>query len=150
MSKPLPLTRALRAWMDVAMHRSMRGWSHHAKAAGLSMPQFSILMQLFHRGNCGISDISERFEISAAAASQHVENLVQAGLIERTEAPDDRRVRQIQLSPKGRGLLQEGISERYQWMDRLVDALSASEQEELTAALTTLTKAARSLDGSPS
>ena len=83
MSRSTNLNQALRAWMEVAMHRSMRGWAHHAKSMGLSMPQFSILMQLHHHGHCGVSDISERFEISTAAASQHVENLVQAGLLER-------------------------------------------------------------------
>jgi DNA-binding MarR family transcriptional regulator len=136
----------MRAWMDVAMHRSMRGWSHDAKATGLSMPQFSILMQLFFRGNCGISDISDRFEITAAAASQHVDNLVQAGMIERTEDAHDRRVRQIELSAKGRNLLEKGIHERYRWMDKLADALNEKDREKIAEALTVLTEAARKLE----
>ena len=113
MTKTPNLNQALRAWMDVAMHRSMRGWAHHAKSMGLSMPQFSILMQLQHHGHCGVSDISERFEISPAAASQHVENLVQAGLLERLETPEDRRVREIQLTDKGRSLIESGIAQRH-------------------------------------
>ena len=95
MTERVLLPKALRAWMDVSTHYSQRGWAHHAKATGLSMPQFSILMQLFYRGNSGISEISERFEITSAAASQHVDNLVQAGLIERTEDPRDRRAKQL-------------------------------------------------------
>jgi DNA-binding MarR family transcriptional regulator len=146
MTKPVQCTQALRSWMDIAMHRSMRGWSHHAKASGLSMPQFSILMQLYYRGQCGISDIGDRFEISAAAASQHVENLVQAGLIERTEDAGDRRVRQIQLSGKGRDLLEKGISERYHWMDKLKDHLDEEARDRISAALVALTEAARKLD----
>jgi MarR family 2-MHQ and catechol resistance regulon transcriptional repressor len=146
MTKPVPFIQAMHSWMDVAMHRSMRGWSHHAKATGLSMPQFSILMQLYYRGNCGISDISDRFEISAAAASQHVDNLVQAGLIERTEDSHDRRVRQIQLSPKGRNLLDKGIHERYRWMDRLEETLDEKARERIAEALVILTEAARKID----
>jgi DNA-binding MarR family transcriptional regulator len=146
MTKSVPFTQAMRAWMDVAMHRSMRGWSHDAKATGLSMPQFSILMQLFFRGNCGISDISDRFEITAAAASQHVDNLVQAGMIERTEDAHDRRVRQIELSAKGRNLLEKGIHERYRWMDKLADALNEKDREKIAEALTVLTEAARKLE----
>jgi DNA-binding MarR family transcriptional regulator len=99
-----------------------------------------------YRGQCGISDIGDRFEISAAAASQHVENLVQAGLIERTEDAGDRRVRQIQLSGKGRDLLEKGISERYHWMDRLKDNLDEEAREKISAALVALTEAARKLD----
>jgi DNA-binding MarR family transcriptional regulator len=146
MTKTALFTQAVRSWMDVAMQRSMRGWSHHAKATGLSMPQFSILMQLFHRGHCGISDISDRFEITAAAASQHVENLVQAGLIERTEDLHDRRAKQIQLSARGKSLLEKGIDERYRWMDTLAATLEEKDRDQIASALVILTEAARRLD----
>jgi DNA-binding MarR family transcriptional regulator len=146
MSKEVRFSEALRSWMDVAMQRSMHGWSHHAKASGLSMPQFSILMQLYYRGNCGISDIRDRFEITAAAASQLVEKLVQAGLIERTEATEDRRAKQVQLSTKGRQLLEKGMSDRYRWMDGLSEGLDQRAQEQIASALVQLTDATRKLD----
>ncbi len=146
MRKTLPLSQALRSWVDVSAHHSMRGWAHHARATGLSMPQFSILMQLYQRGYCGISDISNRFEISSAAASQHVENLVQAGLIGRTEDPHDRRAKHIQLSDKGRALIQHGFGARYQWVDRLAREIDPRDQEKVAEALTILSDAARKLD----
>jgi DNA-binding MarR family transcriptional regulator len=67
MTNTILFSQSLRAWMDAFMHRSMRGWSHFAKSTGLSMPQFSILMQLHYKGACGMSAISERFDVSAAA-----------------------------------------------------------------------------------
>ena len=146
MSRILTLKQALHAWMDVAMPRSMRGWAHHAKASGLSMPQFSILMQLHHHGHCGISDISERFEITTAAASQHVENLVQAGLLERTQVAADRRLRAIQLSPKGRSLVEQGMTERHGWVDSLAEILDEKDRELVISALTILTDSARQLE----
>jgi DNA-binding MarR family transcriptional regulator len=132
--------------MDVAMHRSMHGWSHHARLAGLSMPQFRILMQLYYRGQCGISDISDGFEISTAAASQHVDNLVQAGLVERTQDPRDRRLRHIDLSPHGRRMLERGIRERYRWLDELARTLDDKDRERISEAITKLTEAARDLE----
>ena len=42
-------------------------------------------MQLHYRGNCGIGDISERFDITNAAASQLVDKLVQSGFIKRVK-----------------------------------------------------------------
>jgi DNA-binding MarR family transcriptional regulator len=146
MTKPDSFTQAVRAWVDVSTHRSMRGWSHHAKATGLSMPQFSIMMQLYYRGACGISDISERFEITNAAASQHVDNLVQTGLLDRSEDPHDRRAKHIQLSAKGKSLIEKGIGERYRWIDHLADGLSEKERERTAEALKVLTEAARKLD----
>lgn len=146
MRKTLPLSQALHSWVDISAHHSMRGWAHHARATGLSMPQFSILMQLYQRGYCGISDISDRFEISSAAASQHVENLVQAGLIGRTEDPHDRRAKQVQLSDRGRALIQHGFGARYQWVDQLAKAIDPKDQEKIAEALAILTEAARKLD----
>jgi len=148
MTKPVNLSAAVRSWVDASTQQSMRGWSHHAKATGLSMPQFSILMQLYYRHNCGISDISDRFEISAAAASQHVENLGQAGLIERAEDPHDRRAKQIQLSPKGKSLIERGMSARYRWVDQLATTVDARDHEKIAAALTILNAAARKLNQS--
>ena len=146
MRKPIPFSEALRSWVDVSAQHSMRGWALHARATGLSMPQFNILMQLYHRGYCGISDISDRFEISNAAASQHVDNLVQQGLIARTEDPHDRRAKQVQLSTKGRALVQHGFSARYHWVDQLARVIDPKDQEKVAEALVILTEAARKLD----
>jgi DNA-binding MarR family transcriptional regulator len=141
-----PISQSLRAWMDAFMHRSMRGWTQFAKSTGLSMPQFSILMQLHHTDRCGISDISERFDISNAAASQLAEKLVQGGYIERAEDPNDRRVKILQLTPKGSGLIEAGMNERYRWMDELGRSLSAEEKRKVADALTILTEAAKELE----
>ncbi len=146
MTKSTQITQPLRAWMDVFMHRSMRGWNHFAKSTGLSMPQFSILMQLHYKGPCGMSEISERFDVTAAAASQLVDKLVQAGYIERTEDPSDRRAKLLKLSTKGAKLVDDGIQERYRWMDDLASKLSTADQTKISEALSMLTEEARKLD----
>ena len=132
--------------MDVFMHRSMRSWSHFTKATGLSMPQFSVLMQLHYKGACGMSEISERFDVTAAAASQLVDKLVQAGYIERTEDPSDRRAKLLKLSAKGAALVDDGIQERYRWMDEVVNTLSVEEMVKVSEALSLLTEKARILE----
>ncbi len=146
MPKSPPITHPLRAWMDVFMHRSMRGWSQFAKTTGLSMPQFSILMQLHYKGTCGLSQVSERFDISAAAASQLVEKLVQSELIERVEDPSDRRAKSLSLSKKGTHLVERGIQERYRWMDELTNMINAEERVKVVEALELLTEAANRLE----
>ena len=145
MTNPILFSQSLRAWMDIFMHRSMRGWNHFAKSTGLSMPQISILMQLHHKGPCGMSEVSNRFDISAAA-SQLVEKLVHAGYLERAEDPTDRRAKLLTLSSKGGELIQQGTEERYRWMDDLTSKLSAEEQDKVTEALNILTKAAQTMD----
>ena len=111
MSKSVQFTQAIRSWMDVFMNRSMRGWGLFAKSTGLSMPQFGLLMQMHHKGPCGMSQVSERFEITPAAASQLVDKLVQNGFIQREEDPNDRRAKLLNLTDKGRELIQRGMQE---------------------------------------
>ena len=146
MTNPILFSQSLRAWMDIFMHRSMRGWNHFAKSTGLSMPQISILMQLHHKGPCGMSEVSNRFDISAAAASQLVEKLVHAGYLDRAEDPTDRRAKLLTLSPKGEELIQRGTEERYHWLDDLTSKLSTVEQIKVVEALDILTKAAQTME----
>ena len=128
------------------MHRSMRDWSHYIKANGFSMPQFFLLMHLRHREHCGISDLSEHMEISNAAASQLVDKLVQAKLLVRVEDPDDRRAKQVSLSPAGEDLIEKGIAERSHWVDALADNLDEEERLKVAEALQILNEAAKKLE----
>ncbi len=146
MSRSVTVSAPLRAWMDVFMHRSMRGWGQFAKSIGLSMPQVSILMQLHYKGSCGLSQISERFDISAAAASQLADKLVQAGYLERDEDPSDRRAKLLRLSENGSKLVKKGIEERYRWMENLTASFTAEEQKKIVDALEMLTEAVHQLD----
>ena len=93
-----------------------------------------------------MSEISERFDISAAAASQLVDKLVHAGYLERAEDPNDRRAKLLTLSAKGEELIQQGTEERYRWMDDLTSKLSAEERAKVVEALNILTEAAQKLE----
>ncbi len=99
------------------------------------MPQFNILMQLHYQRACGVSDISVRMDITSAAASQLVEKLVQAGLLERAEDPHDRRVRQLRLTDGGRELVEAALAARYRWVDELIERLEPAEREKMAAAM---------------
>jgi DNA-binding MarR family transcriptional regulator len=140
------LTETIRQAMDVFTTRSMHEWSRYVKTTGLSMPQFGILMHLYYRHSCGISHLSDHLDVSAPAASQLVDRLVQHGLLERVEDPHDRRAKQLTLTPKGRTLIETGIVERTRWVDELVQSLAPGEYEEMASALAALTEAVRRLE----
>ena len=93
-----------------------------------------------------MSEVSERFDISAAAASQLVEKLVQAGYLDRAEDPSDRRARLLTLSDKGKELISQGTEERYRWMDDLAATLSTEDQKKVSEALILLTNAAKEMN----
>jgi DNA-binding MarR family transcriptional regulator len=136
----------LRSWVEVFMHRSFRDFRRFMEKAGLSHSQVSTLMWLHHQGACGVSEIGEQLGITAAAASQLVDRLLQQGFLERTEDPADRRFKQVSLTPKGIALIENGIRHRQRWMEQLTYALTPEEQETISGALSLLTRAARQLE----
>ena len=146
MTDPLQFSQSLRNWMDTFIHRSMRDSARFVKASGFSMPQFFLLMHLRHHANCGISGISEHMEISNAAASQLVDKLVQAGLLERTEDPHDRRAKQVSLTPVGEEFVEEAIAERSRWVDELANVLNAEDREKVAEALDVLAEVSQRLE----
>ncbi|GAB4504207.1 MAG: MarR family transcriptional regulator [Anaerolineales bacterium] len=141
MTESLQFSQILRQWMDAFVHRSMRASAHFVKSSGFSMPQFFLLMHVHHRQQCGISDLSDHLEITNAAVSQLVDKLVQAGLLERAENPHDRRAKTVALSPKGKQFIEQGMEERYRWLERLDANLTAAEQGQVIEALKVMLRA---------
>jgi MarR family transcriptional regulator, organic hydroperoxide resistance regulator len=149
MTKQTQFNQSLRAWMDIFMHRSMRGWWRYARSTGLSMPQFSIMMQMYHRGTFAMSEVSERFEITPAASSQLVDKLVHSGFIQRVEDQNDRRAKQLSLTDKGREFVQQGIEERYRWVNEFSSKLSEDELVKISEALDIMSRVGQDLEAEP-
>jgi DNA-binding MarR family transcriptional regulator len=137
------LTDVVREWSEVFMSRSGRDFKRFMDETGLSFSQINVLMRLYHGGKCGISEIGERLGITNAAASQAIDRLVNLGVIERTEDPNDRRAKQLALTQAGRTLIEKGFEARRNWISGLTDALNPEQQTLIISALTLLTEAAR-------
>jgi DNA-binding MarR family transcriptional regulator len=146
MHTPNRFDDVLRQWSEVFMGRSMRELSAFMRNSGLSMPQVSLLSRLYYQGQCGVTDIADHLAVTSPAASQLVDRLVQQGLLERNEDPNDRRAKQIALSPAGRQLIQDGIEARVRWTAELTTVLSPEDQAVIVTALDALTSAAIKLD----
>ena len=143
MSPTKVLTEIIREWSEVFMHHSMREFKRFMDDTSLSFSQINILMRLVHGGSAGVSEIGEKLGVTNAAASQAVDRLVQLGLIERTEDPEDRRAKRLVLTKKGRELIEKGIEARSKWIEGLTDDLIPEQQNMIISALTLLTEAAR-------
>ncbi len=124
------------------MRRSIHEFMSVMRKSGLSMPQLSVLMRLYFQDVCGVTDIGSYVGFTNAAASQMVDRLFNMGLLERTEDPDDRRVKNITLTQKGRDLIQQIMDTRQQWMEELTRALTPEEQQSITKAIKLLSEAA--------
>jgi DNA-binding MarR family transcriptional regulator len=145
MSDPLLFTDVLRRWAEVFMRRSMHEFRQFSKDSGLSMSQMSALFHIHYGGECGVSDVGEHLGVTNAAASQMIDRLVQQGLLERSEDPNDRRAKNLALTPRGLALVHQAIQARMRWMEQLTTSLTSDQQQAIAAALTALTQAARNL-----
>ena len=55
----------------------------------------------------------------------------------------------LKLSDKGEELIQQGIEERYRWVDQLAENLTAEERVQISEALNIMTRAAEKLEAEP-
>ncbi len=140
MTDPIQITETIRNGMDLLTHRTFREHGRFVKAAGLSIPQFGILLQLHYQHKCGVSDISNRMDITSAAASQLVDKLVQGGLVERAEDPNDRRAKELKLTEKGRQMVETSMARRHQWVDKMLELIDPAEREKVAEAMSILTR----------
>jgi DNA-binding MarR family transcriptional regulator len=147
MSDSEQISASIRQWLETVTPRSMRDGMRYMKATGLSWPQFGVMMRLYRRGGCGVSDIGKHMGVTNAAASQLIDGLVERGLLERVENPEDRRLKQISVSQKGRTFIQDGMAERYRWVDEMVASLTADERAVILPGISLLTEAARKIEG---
>lgn len=138
------LVVALRKWMETLRRLASEDFIRQNRETGLSMPQLGAMLRL-HHGAGSVSALGEEMGVTSAAASQMLDRLVQQGLISRSENPSDRRVKRIVLTDKGRQVLHKSFETRQQWMNNLALTLSASEKEQVTAALNILIDKAQQL-----
>lgn len=140
------VTGRLEKLLETFMRRSMHNFIISAKERGLSMSQIGALFAIHRKGSCGVSDIGDHLGITAAATSQMLNRLVEQELIQRTEDPEDRRLKRIVLTPVGMQTLQESVRARQNWLHRLALTLSSEEQQQVSTSLQLLLEKASQLD----
>ena len=143
-----PLTTVLQEWVGIIMRRTLHGSIIFLKENDLTMSQIGALFQI-NRGKSNVSDLGGGLAISTAAASQMLERLVQQGLILRSEDPQDRRVKKLLLTDKGRQTVEAITLSRQGWLGELVAGLNPEEKEQIGAAVRILIDKARQIDQQP-
>ena len=146
MSSRNPFYSIFHEWMELFMHRSMHGYIHYARENNLSRSMIGTLFHLSHRDHAGVTDLGEHLGVSSAAASQMLEHLAEEGLIQRTEDPDDRRMKKISLTEKGYQVMKDSVSARLGWLEELTESFSDKEKVQITTAMELIINKARQMD----
>jgi DNA-binding MarR family transcriptional regulator len=133
-------------WSTVFMRLSMHDFHRYVRATGQSLGQMNVLLHLYYKGPTEVMNFSDLMQVSHAGASQMVERMVQQGIVQRVESPDDRRVRMVHITDSGRRIVEDSISARRAWMENLMASLNPEEKKEIAQALLTLTEKAAQIE----
>src|SRR5438128_9266855 len=112
---------------------------------GISDTDFRVLEALLHKGPLPVNTIGPKVHLTAGSISVAVDRLHAKGLVSRVESPEDRRVRVVALTPKGRALIIRIFREHADAIERVAATLSEKERAQLTEGLKKLGKYAHSL-----
>ena len=135
--------------VTVFLRLSMHDFTRYARSVGLSLEQINVLMHLYYRGPREVMAFGDFMRLSPAGTSQMVERLVQQGLVQRVESQDDRRVRLVHLTERGRLVVDGSIQARQQWVKQVLASLSDEQRTAVGQALRVLTEQVALLEAQP-
>ena len=123
----------------LVMMKAMRALTRYAAAGiedtGLGLSDFAVLEVLLHKGPLPVNTIGPIVDLTPGSISIAVDRLVGKGLVSRVESAEDRRVRIVTLTPRGKDLIAEAFRKHSGQMKRVFSELSAEELRGLEVAL---------------
>src|SRR6266403_2275038 len=135
------------AWL--VMMKAMRALTRYAAAGieetGLGLSDFGVLEVLLNKGPLPVNTIGTIVDLTPGSISIAVDRLFAKGLVTRVESTEDRRVRIIALTSRGKDLIVPAFRKHSGQMKRVFSELSAEELRSLEVALKKLGKRAATL-----
>src|SRR6185437_16997084 len=102
---------------------------------GLGLSDFGVLELLLHRGPLPVNTIGPMVDLTPGSISIAVDRLVAKGLVSRVESAEDRRVRIVALSARGKDLIVPAFRKHSGQMKKVFSDLSPEELRVLEVAL---------------
>jgi MarR family transcriptional regulator, 2-MHQ and catechol-resistance regulon repressor len=135
------------AWL--VMMRAMRALTKFAAAGieetGLGLSDFGVLEILLNKGALPVNAIGPIVDLTPGSISIAVDRLFSKGLVSRVESAEDRRVRIIALTPRGKDLIVSAFRTHSGQMKRVFSELSPKELRDLEGMLKKVGKRAAAL-----
>ena len=133
----------------LVMMKAMRALTRYAAAGieqtGLGLSDFGVLEVLLHKGPLPVNTIGPIVDLTPGSISIAVERLVAKGLVSRVESTEDRRVRIVALTPRGKDLVASAFRKHSGQMKRVFSELSQDDLRGLEVALKKVGKRAAAL-----
>lgn len=120
----------LQQWKTI-MTASRPRWS----APDLTFTQLRALSAIAHRDSLRVSELADELNIKLAAASALADRMTRRQLIVRRTDAGDRRIVRLELSSRGRGLIERLERDRTEHVGKLISRMTSAERDALATTL---------------
>src|SRR3989440_10068340 len=121
------------AWL--VMIKAMQAITRYALAdlekSGLGDSDFRVLEVLLHKGPLPVNVIGPKVNLTPGSISVAVDRLLAKGLVSRVECSEDRRVRFVDLTLRGKRVIAPIFREHVATMEKVFAGLSPDELRQL-------------------
>jgi DNA-binding MarR family transcriptional regulator len=108
----------------------------------VNTPQLRVLVLIHSRGPQNLGGVAAELGVHASNATRICDRLVSANLLERREDPADRRYIRLELTGKGKDLVNSVLEHRRQAIAEVISRMPAGRRPALAAALEAFAAAA--------
>jgi len=133
----------------LVMMKAMRALTRYAAAGieetGLGLSDFAVLEVLLHKGPLPVNTIGPIVDLTPGSISIAVDRLFAKDLVSRVASAEDRRVRIVALTPRGKDLIVPAFRKHAGQMRKVFAELSPDELRALDVALKKIGKRAAAL-----
>jgi len=143
-------TSGVHVWL--VLSKAFRALAAHTEKGlnlgrtGLGDSDFRVLEALLHKGPLPVNTIGPKVWLTPGSISVAVDRLARTALVRRKNT-DDRRVRMVELTPKGRALITKTFRDHAAAMEEAAGVLSKEERLMLLRLLKKLGKGGKELSG---
>ena len=124
---------AVRVWLILfkAAHAIEKNAMQSVSALGLGLSDFAVLEVLLHKGPLPVNTVGKKILLTSSSITAAIDRLEARKLLRRVTAPTDRRSRIVELTEKGKRLIERAFQKHAKDMEETMAVLKASERAEL-------------------
>ncbi|HTX67142.1 MAG TPA: MarR family transcriptional regulator [Opitutaceae bacterium] len=117
----------------------------------ISKGRFMVLILLNHDADTPVNpaDLADRANVTRATMTGLIDTLERDGFVRRENAPDDRRMMLVRLTPRGRTFLDGMLPEYFRRVAALMGRLSETERKTLVALMAKIEEAVPEICAGP-
>jgi MarR family 2-MHQ and catechol resistance regulon transcriptional repressor len=138
---------AMHTWLVMmkAMHALGRYALTNLEDSGLGVSDFAVLEVLLHKGPLPVNVIGPKVNLTPGSISVAVDRLLAKGLVSRVESCEDRRVRIVALTPRGKAVITPIFRKHVAAMEKVFAGLSPDDMRQLEQQMKRIGRQAESL-----